>query len=77
LQAVLAFEGFDSSRFAPGTAASEFALSWGANYLPSDFLIDADGKLYSTEARGQLDTLISRLLADSVRPSERDRELQK
>jgi RNA polymerase sigma factor (sigma-70 family) len=77
LQAVLAFEGFDSSRFAPGTAASEFALSWGANYLPSDFLIDAVGKLYSTEACGQLDTLISRLLADSVRPSKRDRELQK
>jgi RNA polymerase sigma factor (sigma-70 family) len=60
LESVLAYEGFES-RVAPHTSASEFALSWGIGFL-ADFLIDADGKLYSTEARGKLDTLIPRVL---------------
>jgi peroxiredoxin len=44
------------------TVAHDFSESWGISHLPSVFLIDADGKLYSTEAEGQLKTLIPRLL---------------
>jgi thiol-disulfide isomerase/thioredoxin len=42
---------------------SEFSKSWGINSIPCVFIIDADGKLYSTEARGKLETLIPELLA--------------
>jgi hypothetical protein len=62
LASVLSFEGVDSNRIIPRTAASEFALSWGIGSLPADFLIDTNGNLYSAEARGQLDMLIPRLL---------------
>ena len=55
-------EGFDSKRIVPETAASDFAHSWGIRSFPTVFLIDADGKLYSTDARRELVTLIPRLL---------------
>jgi thiol-disulfide isomerase/thioredoxin len=42
---------------------SEFSKGWGINAIPCVFIIDADGKLYSTEARGKLETLIPELLA--------------
>ncbi|HEY7087956.1 MAG TPA: redoxin domain-containing protein [Tepidisphaeraceae bacterium] len=42
---------------------SEFSSSWGVNSIPCVFVIDADGKLHSTEARGQLEKLIPELLA--------------
>jgi thiol-disulfide isomerase/thioredoxin len=43
---------------------SEFSKGWGVNSIPCVFIIDADGKLYSTEARGEkaLRTLIPELL---------------
>jgi thiol-disulfide isomerase/thioredoxin len=40
----------------------EFSRSWGINAIPAVFIVDADGKLYSVEARGKLDTLIPELL---------------
>jgi hypothetical protein len=52
----------DLNRYAWNLAANDFAESWGISGLPAAFLIDAEGKLYSTEARGKLDTLIPRLL---------------
>ncbi len=42
---------------------SEFSKSWGVSSIPQLFIIDADGKLHSTEARGQLETLIPKLIA--------------
>jgi thiol-disulfide isomerase/thioredoxin len=42
---------------------SEFSMSWGINSIPSLFIIDADGKLHSSEARGRLEKLIPELLA--------------
>ena len=41
---------------------SEFSKNWGVNGIPCVFIVDADGKLYSTEARGQLEELIPELL---------------
>lgn len=41
---------------------SEFSASWGISSIPCVFVVDADGKLYSTEARGQLEKLIPELI---------------
>jgi thiol-disulfide isomerase/thioredoxin len=41
---------------------SEFSTSWGVNFVPTLFIIDADGKLHSTDARLKLDSLIPELL---------------
>jgi thiol-disulfide isomerase/thioredoxin len=59
------YECLGHTRIMPRTAAGDFAVSWGISLLPTVFLIDADGKLYSTEAQGELETLIPRLLAKS------------
>lgn len=50
---------------------SAFSVSWGVNSIPALFLIDADGKLYSTNARSDLQTLIPKLLA---RRAAKDRD---
>ena len=44
---------------------SEFSKGWGINSIPCVFIVDADGNLYSTEARGDenLRKLIPELLA--------------
>ena len=42
---------------------SELSMWWGINSIPCVFIVDADGNLYSTEARGKLETLIPELLA--------------
>ncbi|MEL7238295.1 MAG: TlpA disulfide reductase family protein, partial [Planctomycetota bacterium] len=42
--------------------ASEFSQSWGISGIPTLFIIDADGKLVSMQARGQLETMIPELL---------------
>jgi thiol-disulfide isomerase/thioredoxin len=42
---------------------SEFSKSWGIDSIPAVFIVDKQGKLSSTEARGKLDTLIPELLA--------------
>jgi thiol-disulfide isomerase/thioredoxin len=41
---------------------SEFSTSCGIHAIPAAFIIDTEGKLHSTEARGKLDTLIPELL---------------
>ena len=42
--------------------AGDFATSWGIKAIPTVFLVDADGKLASTEARGKLEELIPEYL---------------
>jgi thiol-disulfide isomerase/thioredoxin len=41
---------------------SKFSASWGINGIPSLFIVDADGNLHSTSARGQLETMIPELI---------------
>jgi thiol-disulfide isomerase/thioredoxin len=41
---------------------SEFSGGWGINAIPCVFVVDPEGKLHSTEARGKLETLIPELL---------------
>jgi thiol-disulfide isomerase/thioredoxin len=43
--------------------ASEFSSGWGINSIPRVFIVDANGKLVSTEARGKLEQMIPELLA--------------
>jgi thiol-disulfide isomerase/thioredoxin len=53
---------------------SNFSASWGINSIPRVFLVDADGKLATTDARGKLETLIPEYLEkakkakDEVKP---------
>jgi thiol-disulfide isomerase/thioredoxin len=41
----------------------EFSSKWGINSIPALFVVDTEGNLYSTSARGQLEKLIPELLA--------------
>ena len=41
---------------------SEFSSSWGINSIPALFVVDADGKLVSTEARGKLEEFLPKLI---------------
>ena len=41
---------------------SEFSSSWGINSIPALFVIDADGTLVSTEARGKLEEMLPKLI---------------
>jgi AhpC/TSA family len=40
----------------------EFSKWWGISAVPTVFVIDPAGNLYSTEARGKLDTIIPELI---------------
>jgi len=66
------YQHMDSQRALTGEPTNDFSESWGISSIPTVFLIDADGKLYSTEARGKLDTLIPQLLKGTTKsPSGR------
>ncbi|QDT95378.1 TlpA family protein disulfide reductase [Gimesia aquarii] len=54
--------GRDDRTLRTGSPQNDFSELWGIDGIPVIFLIDPSGNLYSTEARGQLDTLIPRLL---------------
>lgn len=41
---------------------SEFSKSWGVSSIPRVFIVDADGKLFNTNARGKLEELAEYLL---------------
>ncbi len=41
---------------------SEFSKGWGVNAIPCVFVVDADGNLFSTDARGKLETILPELL---------------
>jgi thiol-disulfide isomerase/thioredoxin len=49
---------------------SKFSTSCGIRAIPAAFIIDTEGNLYSTEARGKLDTLIPVLLKKGSAPRE-------
>jgi len=46
-----------------GMWASEFSTSWGITSIPWVFIVDKRGNLFSTDARGHLETLVPELLA--------------
>ena len=50
---------------------SKFSTSCGINSIPAVFVIDTEGKVHSTEARGKLETMIPKLLKTGAHPSER------
>lgn len=41
---------------------SDFSTGWGINSIPAIFVVDTEGNLHSTNARGKLDTMIPELL---------------
>jgi thiol-disulfide isomerase/thioredoxin len=45
---------------------SDFSRSWGINSIPRVFVVDQEGKLFSVEARGKLETIIPNLLKEKV-----------
>jgi RNA polymerase sigma factor (sigma-70 family) len=56
------YQAHDGNRIVSGSPTDDFSEFWGISGIPTVFLIDAEGRLYSTEARGRLETLIPRLL---------------
>jgi RNA polymerase sigma factor (sigma-70 family) len=66
------YQGHDNHRVVMGEPTNDFSESWGISGIPTVFIVDAEGKLYSTEARGRLETLIPKLLKDgNARLTER------
>jgi thiol-disulfide isomerase/thioredoxin len=45
---------------------STFSSGWGIHSIPTVFIIDKKGNLFSVTARGQLETLIPQLLAEQM-----------
>lgn len=45
-----------------GAGVGDFSEEWGIEGVPTVFLVDANGNLYSADAGGQLETLITSLL---------------
>jgi thiol-disulfide isomerase/thioredoxin len=43
----------------------EFSVSWGINSIPALFVVDKNGKLHSTNARGKLEEILPKLLGQS------------
>jgi thiol-disulfide isomerase/thioredoxin len=59
------YQGHGRQRIVTRAPTDDFSESWGINGIPTVFIVDAEGRLYSTEARGRLETLIPRLLTKS------------
>jgi RNA polymerase sigma factor (sigma-70 family) len=59
------FQGVGNQAVATASPTNNFSESWGISGIPTTFIIDTEGMLYSTEARGKLDTLIPRLLKNA------------
>ena len=50
---------------------SKFSTSCGINSIPAVFVIDAEGKVHSTEAHGKLETMIPKLLKTGAHSGQR------
>jgi RNA polymerase sigma factor (sigma-70 family) len=61
------YQGHDNHRIVSGSPTNDFSEYWGVSGIPTVFIVDTEGRLYSTEARGRLETLIPKLLKDSRR----------
>ena len=65
LHAYVEREGVEWPQYYQGGGwESPFSMSWGINSIPQLFIIDKQGLLHSTQARGQLDELIPELLGN-------------
>ncbi len=51
---------------------SGFSVSWGINSIPAMFIVDREGNLFATDARGRLDTLIPQLLGSDMPTNTQD-----
>jgi RNA polymerase sigma factor (sigma-70 family) len=63
------FLGHDNHHVVSGAPTDDFSEFWGISGIPTVFIVDAEGRLYSTEARGRLEALIPRLLKEAGRTS--------
>ena len=77
LLAYLQENGIDWPQYYQGSGwESEFSKGWGVSSIPQLFIIDAEGKLHSTEARGQLETLIPELVAQRDGAADEGAEME-
>jgi hypothetical protein len=53
----------DGSDEAAAARLKNPSVVWGVNEIPTVFVVDQAGRLYSTDARGQLGEIIPRLLS--------------
>jgi thiol-disulfide isomerase/thioredoxin len=47
-----------------GAAARQFAVDWGVDSLPTEFVIDRKGRLHNANASGKLEEIVPRLLQE-------------
>jgi len=63
LKALVAKNGITWPQYYQGNGwSSDFSSNWGISHIPCAFVIDTAGKLYSTEAHGQLGWMIPAML---------------
>jgi hypothetical protein len=63
LKAFVTKEGISWPQYFQGDGwESKFSASWGIDGIPTVFVVDQEGKVFSIEARGQLETMIPELL---------------
>ena len=63
LKEFVAKEGISWPQYYQGNGwESDFSKSWGVNSIPCVFVVDADGNLANTDARGKLEEIIPELL---------------
>jgi thiol-disulfide isomerase/thioredoxin len=63
LQAFVKKEGISWPQYFQGDGwESKLSASWGIAAIPAVFVVDQEGKLFSVEARGKLETMIPELL---------------
>jgi thiol-disulfide isomerase/thioredoxin len=66
LQAFVAENGISWPQYYQGNGwDSEFSKSWGIRAIPTVFVVDQEGKVYSDKARGKLETILPELLKRS------------
>jgi thiol-disulfide isomerase/thioredoxin len=64
-------KGIAWPQYYPGNGwESEFTVACGINEIPAIFVVDTDGKLYSNDAHGKLDTMIPKLLKKTAASGE-------
>jgi RNA polymerase sigma factor (sigma-70 family) len=56
------YQGHDNHAIVAGAPTDDFSEYWGISVIPTVFVIDPKGRLYSTDGRGKLETMIPRLL---------------
>jgi thiol-disulfide isomerase/thioredoxin len=68
LQAFVQENGITWPQYYQGNGwESEFSRSWGIRAIPTVFVVDQEGKVYSDKARGKLESILPELLGRSAK----------